>query len=77
MNTCSECQRPMRNRNIKVADMPGTVGYGGRGICQGCYKKVGPGAAALRAVQTAPANRASLEAYLESRRPHRAKLAAS
>lgn len=71
---CTLCRRPMRLRRIKLADMPGTVGYGGNGICSGCYKKAGPGAAAVRAAQAAPANRASLEFYLASRRPHRAKL---
>jgi hypothetical protein len=64
----------MRNRNVKLVDRPGTVGYGCAGICSGCYKKAGPGAAAIRAEQAAPANRRTLEAYLASRRPHRAKL---
>jgi hypothetical protein len=70
---CTECCRPMRGARESLASRPGTIGYGSRGLCTGCYKKCGPGAAAAAALAAAPGNRASLEAYLRSRRPYRLK----
>lgn len=66
--TCSNCSRPMRAHGRRLAEFPGTVGYGSRGLCSGCYKQIGPGPAAEKALEDAPRNRATLETWLEARR---------
>lgn len=35
---CLKCGRRMRAHGAKVADYPGTVAQGGRGLCQTCHK---------------------------------------
>jgi hypothetical protein len=38
-NNCLDCQRPMRTRLTPVADFPGTVRLGGRGLCYTCHTR--------------------------------------
>lgn len=36
---CTECGRRVRRCAVPVADAPGTVAYGARGMCSSCYRR--------------------------------------
>ena len=63
--TCETCHRPMRNREVRMKDAPGTVLRERPGACKTCAKvaKFEPSEAAKYAH-----NRAGLVAYLQDRR---------
>ena len=76
---CLDCHRPMRGSRHKAAEHPGTVSYCSNGLCQGCTRR------RRRTGQPMPENKqprthmnvtattASLMAYLQWRKPFRAK----
>lgn len=35
---CSDCGREMRDRNVRLADKPGTVRHRGQGLCDSCHR---------------------------------------
>lgn len=75
--TCTECKRPMRNHRRTIAQFPNTVPYHADGRCSGCYRRViGPSKSPKKQPKTevdVTATMASLTAYLEWRKPFRAK----
>ncbi len=42
IKNCVECGRPTRSNRARLADHPGTVGRGARGLCISCYGRQRP-----------------------------------
>lgn len=77
MKQCIECKRPMRSSRQRLQDFPGTVAHNSKGMCMGCHSR--EYRQKKKAAVTAPdltATIDSLTAYLEWRRPYRAKVGA-
>ena len=74
---CTECKRPMRNHRCRIAEYPGTVPFHAQGMCSGCYRRYKQDGANLpkkpKTAVDVTATRQSLTAYLEWRKPFRAK----
>jgi hypothetical protein len=75
--TCCRCHRAMRQYRTRIADYPNTVVHACRGLCRQCYK-IEP-AYTKKEAEDRPSIeqiKATLQAYLDRRRPYRIKAGA-
>ena len=76
---CKECHRPMRSGRTRATQAPGTVVHDSSGYCQRCSRRLRRTGQLITSQSakdhsTVNANIRTLAAYLEWRRPYRAKV---